>query len=237
MGKLRTLPAEFEMWMVKLSRSLPSIAHTLAVRCAGSRNRTSSCVRAMAALTIKMVPALLGLRLADSSHTTTELTMESSSSKLAKCQQPGIQPRVCQARGGHARDPQSRRVARSTAQAWRDDSRNRRASRAARDRKLVLCIRQRCANVFHSPDRHWDSSCSHLCSFGRRGLEQPSDSQSRYLVRLVHSRIAWMGLKFHGCDRPDPHGAGFSVRSLQVSARVDLDDRRIPATDDAGDGF
>ena len=61
----------------------------------------------------------------------------------------------------------------------------------------------------------------------RRSLEQPADPQSQHLARLVHSRVAWLGLEFHGCDCSDPHGAGFSFRRIQVSARADLDCGRL----------
>src|ERR1700678_477277 len=111
MAKPRILHAGFEMWTVRISRSLPSIALILAVPFDGSRSRTFLCAPATAGHTIRMVPALRVLRPADYSRTTTRLTMENFSSKLAKCRPPEVRSRAGAVRGRHARDRESLGVA------------------------------------------------------------------------------------------------------------------------------
>ena len=53
---------------------------------------------------------------------------------------------------------------------------------------------------------------------------------------LVHPRPARLGLELHGRHRAHPHGAGLPLRRVQVSARADLDRRRLPAAHDARHG-
>ena len=109
--------------------------------------------------------------------------------------------------------------------------------RPARDRKLVLCFRQRRAHLFHAPacDRH--TACADLRAFRGRSVEQPADPQSRRCSGLVHTSAARMGFEFHGRDCPDPYGASLPLRSLQVSQRTDLDRWRPSLTGDAWHGF
>src|ERR1700741_4448786 len=68
-------------------------------------------------------------------------------------------------------------------------------------------------------------------------MEQPADFESWHFAGMVHSRLARMGLEFHGRNCFDSHGAGFSFWSLQVSTRADLDGGRVSAANDAGHGF
>ena len=108
---------------------------------------------------------------------------------------------------------------------------------SARNRKLVLCFRQRRTHVFHAPDCHRHSARADLRAFCGRGVEQPADPQSRRFSRLVHTRLARLGLEFHGRDCPDPYGAGLPLWSLQVSQRTHLDRWRLSLARDAWHGF
>src|ERR1700688_975134 len=203
-----------EMLTIKNSRSLPSIVRISDARFDGSLNRTSSCAPAMAALTTRMVREPLAHRSADYSSTAIRPRVENFSSRRVKCQLPVNRLRVRQEGRPHAPDPKSRRVVRCAAAAWNAHTRNCRALGSARDGELVLCFWERGAHLFHAPlgDRHL--ACSDLRAFCGRSVEQPADAQSRSLSGLVHTSLAWMGLELHGRDCPDPHGAGFSLRSL-----------------------
>ena len=53
---------------------------------------------------------------------------------------------------------------------------------------------------------------------------------------MVPARRARLGLELHGRRGADPHVPGLPVRRLQVSARADLDRRRVPAADGARHG-
>ena len=167
----------------------------------------------------------------------TKSKTENFSSRLAKCRLPVSPLQIRREGRRHAPDPKTRRLVRSAAAAWHADSRNCRASGSARDRKLVLCFRQRRAHVFHAPDCHRHTACADLRAFRGRGVEQPADPQSRHLSGLVHTSSARLGLEFHGRDCPDPHGAGLPLWSLQVSKRTDLDRWRPSLARDARHGL
>ena len=62
-------------------------------------------------------------------------------------------------------------------------------------------------------------------------------SESRCGAGMVHPRAARLGLELHGRHRAHPHGAGVSVRRIQVSPRAHLDRRRFPSADDARHGI
>ncbi len=81
-----------------------------------------------------------------------------------------------------------------------------------------------------------NSSRADLCAIGRRGVEQSANPEPPSDARMVHSGPARLGFEFHAGHRADPHGAGISLRSLQVSARADVDSRHLPSADDIGDG-
>ncbi len=103
--------------------------------------------------------------------------------------------------------------------------------------ELVVRLRQRCADRLHPAGLHRHHAGADLRAFGRRSLEQPAISQPRCHPGMVPARGAWLGLQLHGRARAHPHGAGVSVRRLQVSPRADLDLGRISAADDAGHGL
>ena len=105
-------------------------------------------------------------------------------------------------------------LARSAPQAWRGNSRNGRAPCPPQYRELALCLRQRRAHRFPSSGRHRHSSCADLRTFRRRGLEQPADSQSQHLARMVHSSPAWLGFELHDRHCPGPHDSGLPLRRL-----------------------
>ena len=110
-GKQQISRAGFEMSMGRNSRSLRSIAHTLAARFAGFRSRAYSCAHAMGAPTTRMVRAPRALRCVDCLSTPTRSWMESSSSRPGNCRHRG-RPRIVCRGGNHALDQECRRVAR-----------------------------------------------------------------------------------------------------------------------------
>src|SRR5260370_1423186 len=222
-AKPTTLPVGFGTWTTKRSRSLPSTARTLAARFAGSLNRAYSCARAMVVPTIRTDRGLLDRRSADCSSTATRSRTENFLSRLAKCRHRVSQSQIRSKEKRHAPDPKSRRVVRSAPAAGHDYSRNCHTSSSSPDRKLVLCVRQRCAHVLHAADCHRHTACANLRAFRWRGVGQPSDPESWRFSWLGYSGPARLGLEFHGRDRPDSHGASFSRRGLQVSQRTHLD--------------
>src|ERR1700674_1645833 len=235
-AKPRTSHAGFGTSTTRLSRSLPSTVRTLDARFAGSHSRACSCALVTEELTTRMDSAPQDLQNAGCFSTTTKSKMGRFLSKPARCRLPVVQ-RTPSPEERRAPDSKNRRVVRSPAAAWCVDSRNCQASGSARDRKLVLCIRQRRAHVFYAPDCHRHTACSDLCAFCRRGVEQPPDSQSLHLRWLVHSSPARLGLQFHGRHRPDPHGASLPLWSLQVSAGTHLDRWCLAPTRDPGNGL
>ncbi len=94
--------------MMKLSRSLPSTAHTWDARCAGFHNQVCSCVPVTAALIIRTVRAPLDLPSAACSSTATKLRTENFSSKLARCRPPVSPLQIRREVGRHAPDPKTR---------------------------------------------------------------------------------------------------------------------------------
>ena len=110
-------------------------------------------------------------------------------------------------------------------------------SRAAKHRELVVCVRQRRAHRFPPATRDRNSAGAYLCSLGWRSMEQPAGSESSDDAWLVYPRDAWMGLQLHGGDRPHSHGAGISLRRLQISPRTHLDHRRLSLVDDSRHGI
>src|SRR6202140_402646 len=235
-AKPRTSRAGSGTSTVRLSRSLPPTVGSLESRFAGSPRRACSCALVTEELTIRTDPAPQDLQNAGCFNTTTKSKMGRFLSEPARCRLP-VGQRTRSPEERRAPDSKNRRVVRSPAAAWCIDSRNCQASGSARDRKLVLCIRQRRAHVFYAPDCHRHTACSDLCAFCRRGVEQSPDSQSRHLSWLVHSSPARLGLEFHGRHRSDPHGASLPLWRLQVSTRTHLDRWRLALTRDPWDGL
>src|ERR1700758_4018297 len=153
--------------MIKPSRSLPSTARTWDVRFDGFHNRVSSCVPVTEELITRTVRAPLDLLSAACFSTATKLKMENFSSKLARCPLQVSPWHIRREARRHAPDPKSRRLVRSAAAAWNADSRNGPAHGSARDRKLVLCFRQRCAHVFPAAARDRHITGSDLRAFCR----------------------------------------------------------------------
>ena len=127
-------------------------------------------------------------------------------------------------------------VVRSAPATGRAGSRDRRASGPAKHRQLVVRLRQRRSVGLMLQIVTGILLALCLRSFRRRSLEQPASPESRRGLGMVYTRAARLGLELHGRHRADPHGAGVSVRRLQVSSRADLDRRRFPAADDARHG-
>ena len=145
----------------------------------------------------------------------------------------------CRTRSGEtamrliARD---RRVVRPPPAARGADSRRRGTSGAAQHGELVVRLRQRRAGRVLPAARDRHPSRDGVRALRGRGMEQPAGVEPPGRVRLVRSRAARMGIELHGRDRPHPHGAGLPVRRLQVSARADVDRRRLSPADDARHG-
>ena len=219
MARPWTLPAGCGESQATSSRSLPSTAHISAVRCAGFRNPVCSCVRATAARTTATARAPRDRRSADCSNIRTRLRTACSRFKPANCRRRVDRLRsLCHGEAAMRMIAQDRRLVRPALAARGADSRSRRASRAAQHGELVLRVRQRGAHRLPSAARDRHSAGADLRALGRRSMEQPAGSESRGGARLVHPRAARMGLQLHGGDRPHSHGAGVSVRRLQVSA-------------------
>src|SRR5437773_82417 len=102
---------------------------------------------------------------------------------------------------------------------------------------LFMCPCHGGAYLFHAPGCNRHIACADLRAFCRRGVEQPPDSQSRYLSWLVYSGLARLGLEFHGRDCFDSHGASLPFWSLQVSQRAHVDRWCSSLTGDAWNGF
>src|ERR1700730_8002254 len=213
------------------------MARTLDSLFAGSLSRIFSCVRATGALTTRMGHGLLGLQSVDCSNTAIRSRAGDFSSRLARCRLLVSPSQIRRVGERYALDPKSRRVVGLAPAVGHADSRDRRAPRTARDRKLVLCFWQRRAHMFHAPDCYRHTACADLRTFCGRSVEQPTNPQSRRFSGLVHTSPARMGFKLHGCDCLDPYGAGLPLWSLQVSPRADLDRWRPFITGDAWHGL
>ena len=100
---------------------------------------------------------------------------------------------------------------------------------AAQHRELGLRVRQRRVDVFGLQIVTGVLLAMVYVPVRGRGVGQPSDAQSSRRARMVRARAARMGIERDGGDRPRPHGAGVPLRRAQVSARADLDRRRVPA--------
>ena len=128
------------------------------------------------------------------------------------------------------------RLVRAAAAARRADQGRRAASGAEEHGELVVRLRQREPDAADSAGRDGHSAGAGVCAFGGARVEDAAGSEPSTAAGMVSARDARMGIELHGRRRADPHGAGVSLRRVQVSARADVDSRRLPAADDAGHG-
>ena len=128
------------------------------------------------------------------------------------------------------------RLARAAPATRRPDQGGRAASGAEEHRELVVRLRQRQPGAADPAGGHRHSAGAGLRAFGGQRVELAAGPQSPIAAGLVSARHARMGIELHGRHRAHPHGAGVSLRRLQVSARAHLDPGRLHAADDAGHG-
>ena len=102
--------------------------------------------------------------------------------------------------------------------------------------ELVVCVRQREPYAADSADRDGNSAGAGVCAVGGACVEQPAGAEPSGAAGMVSAGDARVGIELHGRRGADPHGAGVSVWSVQVSARADVDSGRFHAADDAGHG-
>ena len=134
MGRPPISPAGCETSMARISRSSPSIARTSDARCAGSRSRTFSCVRATAASITRMVRTRPGLRRAGCFSTSYKIEDGKLFIKAGEMPTTGSPTATIKSeRDRHAPDRQSRRVARRAPAAWQRRSARQPSTRFPRD--------------------------------------------------------------------------------------------------------